>query len=145
MAQFEDRKAINGTYGQVILDGEFVRESTALKAEWQITYADVPMCGDLMKHQKPTQVAGVGTLRMTKNNSRTAILLADLIKQGETPSFTVQSVLADPDADGAERIALKNVQFSTLTLADWSANTIGEVECPFTFTDYELIDSINPR
>ena len=30
----------------------------------------------------------------------------------------------------------------TLPLADWEAKSVGKVECPFTFTDYEFLDEI---
>ena len=47
-----------------------------------------------------------------------------------------------PDAYGTERVVLKNVSFDDLTLADWEADTLGSTECPFTFTDYEYLDTV---
>ncbi|MBU5231251.1 phage tail tube protein, partial [Intestinimonas butyriciproducens] len=41
------------------------------------------------------------------------------------------------------RVVLSNVSFDDLTLADWEAKSVGKVECPFTFTDYEFLDEIN--
>jgi len=80
---------------------------------------------------------------MTKINSRMAILISDMIKAGKTPVFTIMSKLADPDSWGAERVVLKGVQFSTLTLADWEAQKLGVVSQPFTFTDWDLLDVID--
>lgn len=142
MPGYDERRAINGTYGEVILEGETVREATGLKAEVQLDFLDVPMCGDMMKHQKVSGVNGNGSITMTKVNSRMGILLSKMIKAGKTPSFTIISKLADPDAFGAERIVLKNCQFSTLSLADWSNNQIGTVTQPFTFTDWDYLDMI---
>ncbi|KAF5054645.1 Phage-like element PBSX protein XkdM [anaerobic digester metagenome] len=142
MPRYDERRAINGTYGEVILEGETVREATGLKAEIQLDFLDVPMCGDLMKHQKVSGINGNGSITMTKVNSRMGNLLSNMIKAGKTPSFTIISKLADPDAFGAERIVLKNCQFSTLTLADWSDNQIGTVTQPFTFTDWDYLDMI---
>ena len=59
-----------------------------------------------------------------------------------TPEPTLIGKLADPDSYGAERIAVYNVSFDDLTLADWKANTAGEITLPFTFTRYELLDVI---
>lgn len=39
-------------------------------------------------------------------------------------------------------MVLSNVSFDDLTLADWEAKSVGKVECPFTFTDYEFLDEI---
>ena len=50
--------------------------------------------------------------------------------------------LSDPDSWGAERVALYNVSFDDMTLADWKAATVGSVTAPFTFSRYELLDLI---
>ena len=41
------------------------------------------------------------------------------IKRGVDRRFTVISKLRDPDSYGAERVALYDVSFDDLTLADW--------------------------
>lgn len=142
---YDEKRAINGTYGEVWLEGEIVREATALKAEISLDFLDVPMCGTLSKHKKVSGLNGNGSITMTKVNSRMAIKLSDMLKAGKTPTFTIISKLDDPDAYGAERVVLKNCQFSTLTLADWSANQIGSITQNFTFTDWDYLDLIEPR
>lgn len=143
--QFDERNAINGTFGQVWLDGDFVREATGLKAEVQLQFTDVPMCGSLAKHQKVSGMDCNGSITMTKINSRMAVKISDMIKAGKTPKFTIISKLDDPDAKGAERVVLKNCQFSSLTLADWTQTQLGSITQPFTFTDWEYIDLIQPE
>ena len=145
MAGFDERRAINGTFGEVWLEGELVREATGLKADVQLDFIDVPMCGSLGKHQKVSGLTGNGSITMTKVNSRMAIKLSDMIKAGRTPVFTIISKLADPDAYGAERVVLKNCQFSSLILADWADKQIGSITQPFTFTDWEHLDLIQPQ
>lgn len=143
-ALYDERLAINGTFGYVYLEGELVREATALKANVELQFLPVPMCGDLAEHQKVSGMKGNGSVTMTKVNSRMAQLLSDYIKAGKTPKFTIISKLEDPDAFGAERVVLKGVQFTSLTLADWTTNKIGEITQPFTFTDWEFMDMIEP-
>jgi hypothetical protein len=145
MAMYDERRAINGTYGEVWLEGELVREATGLKADISLEFIDVPMCGDLAKHQKVSGMNGNGSITMTKVNSRMAIKLSDMLKAGKTPVFTVISKLADPDAYGAERVVLKNCQFSTLTLADWASGQVGSITQNFTFTDWDYLDIIEPQ
>ena len=144
-AGFDPKRAINGNFGELLLNGELVRETTALQAKVQIDFKPVPMCGVRGKKQKSAGWSGNGSITMTKVNSRMATLIADEIKAGRTPEFVAISKLADPDAWGAERVVLKGVTFTELTLADWSAETIGTVTQPFTFYDYEFIDWIEPE
>ena len=144
-AMYDAKRAINGTYGEVWLEGELVREATGLKADMALEFIDVPMCGDLAKHQKVGGMSGNGSITMTKVNSRMAIKLSDMLKKGKTPTFTIISKLADPDAYGAERVVLKNCQFSTLTLADWTSGQVGSITQNFTFTDWDYLDIIEPQ
>ena len=67
-AGFDPRRAINGNYGEVMLDGELVREATALQAKAQINFKDVPMCGTSGKKQKSAGWSGTGSITMTKTN-----------------------------------------------------------------------------
>lgn len=144
-AMYDSKRAINGTYGEVWLEGELVREAIGLKADIALEFIDVPMCGDLAKHQKVSGMSGNGSITMTKVNSRMAIKLSDMLKKGKTPTFTIISKLADPDAYGAERVVLKNCQFSTLTLADWTSGQVGSITQNFTFTDWDYLDIIEPQ
>lgn len=145
MAGYDEKRAINGTFGSVWLEGDLVREATGLKADIALEFMDVPMCGSLAKHQKISGISGNGSITMTKVNSRMAIKLSDMLKAGRTPVFTIISKLADPDAYGAERVVLKNCQFSTLTLADWADKQIGSITQNFTFTEWDYLDMIEPQ
>lgn len=40
-----------------------------------------------------------------------------------------------------QRIAVKGVSFDDLTLADWQAAQLGQIEAPFTAEDYTVMDS----
>ena len=64
------------------------------------------------------------------------------LQNGVDRRYVIISKLADPDSFGAERIALHNVSMDDLTLADWKANSTGEITMPFTFTRYQLMDTI---
>ncbi len=143
--QFDETTVINGTYGQVFLEGELVREATGLKADVQLQFTDVPMCGTLAKHQKVMGLDCNGSITMAKINSRMAIKISNMLREGRTPKFTIISKLADPDAAGAERVVLKNCQFSSLTLVDWSERQLGSITQPFTFTDWDYVDLIEPE
>ncbi|MBP3930982.1 MAG: phage tail tube protein, partial [Peptostreptococcaceae bacterium] len=86
--------------------------------------------------------SGKGSLQLHKVNSRMVKALLSEIKEGKDPRFTLIGKLADPNSNGAERIAIKNVSFDDLTLFDFEVGAVGQTECPFTFTDIECIDLI---
>lgn len=137
------KRVISGTFTEVWLDGEQVGEAYGIQAKVNFNKEDIPMCGTMVADKKVTSYSCTGSLRMYKTNSRMAIKVGDAIRKGVDVRFTIISKVADPDAYGAERVALYNVSFDDLTLADYEARAISRVEAPFTFTDYELLDRIN--
>ncbi len=138
------KRVMNGTHGTVWLDGEQLAECYGFQAKYSFNKESVPMCGQMAEDSKITSVKGTGSLRLYKVYSRAAALIGDAVKNGEDPRFTVVSQLSDPDAYGAERVAIRNVSFDDLTLADWEAKNVGKVEMPFTFTDHEFLDIVEP-
>jgi hypothetical protein len=129
----------------VWLDGELVGECYGPQAKSAFNREDVAQCGRMAVDSKIKSIKNTGSLRMHKVFSRMAVAIGGNIKNGRDVRFTVISKLADPDSYGAERIALKNVSFDDLTLADWEADNLGKVEAPFTFTDFEYLDLIEVR
>ena len=51
------------------------------------------------------------------------------------------SNLEDPDNPNNQRISVTGVSFDDLTLADWEAARLGQIEAPFTFEDFDILDS----
>ena len=136
------KRVISGTWGEVWLDGDKVSECYGLQAKVSFNKEDVALCGQMASDKKVTSIECTGSLRMHKVTSRMALAIGENIRNGKDVRFTIVSTLKDPDAYGAERVVLSNVSFDDLTLADWEAKSVGKVECPFTFTDYEFLDEI---
>ena len=136
------KRVISGTWGEVWLDGDKVSECYGLKAKVSFNKEDIALCGQMASDKKVTSIECTGSLRMHKVTSRMALAIGENIRKGKDVRFTIVSKLKDPDAYGAERVVLSNVSFDDLTLADWEAKSVGKVECPFTFTDYEFLDEI---
>ena len=136
------KRVISGTWGEVRLDGDKVSECYGLQAKVSFNKEDIALCGQMASDKKVTSIECTGSLRMHKVTSRMALAIGENIRNGKDVRFTIVSKLKDPDAYGAERVVLSNVSFDDLTLADWEAKSVGKVECPFTFTDYEFLDEI---
>ena len=136
------KRVISGTWGEVWLDGDKVSECYGLQAKVSFNKEDIALCGQMASDKKVTSIDCTGSLRLYKVTSRMAQAIGENIRNGKDVRFTIVSKLKDPDAYGAERVVLSNVSFDDLTLADWEAKSVGKVECPFTFTDYEFLDEI---
>lgn len=139
------KRVVSGTFGQVWFDNELVTEVYKFQAKINYNKEDVPLCGNMGVDKKVTSFNGTGTVGMYKITSRMAKMIGEYIRNGRDIRFTIISTINDPDSFGAERIAIKNVSFDDLTLADWEAKTIGKIEAPFTYTDYEYLDIIDPN
>ena len=136
------KRVVSGTWGEVWLDGDKVSECYGLQAKASFNKEDIALCGQMASDKKVTSIDCTGSLRLHKVTSRMAQAIGENIRNGRDVRLTIVSKLKDPDAYGAERVVLRNVSFDDLTLADWEAKSVGKVECPFTFTDYEFLDVI---
>ena len=142
MNQIRGNEVINGTFGEVWVDGSYMAEVTGLEASISIDYEDINVPRKLSTAKKMLGYAGEGTLTFHKVSSRFIKLLSDDLKAGKQTAVTIISKLDDPDAQGAERVALKNVTFEGLNLANWEAKAAGEDEISFAFEEWEMLDLI---
>lgn len=139
---YNEAKTMYGNFGTVFLDDSFVAEATAIQAKIKMNKLDVPMCGTTSKKYRTVGWEGSGTLTLNKISSRMITLLADDFKNGTEQAYTLLSKLKDPANGGTETIKLKGVKFDELTLTDWAANKLGTESIPFTFDDFDVVDSI---
>lgn len=135
------RRVISGTFGEVWLDGEKIAECRACQAKVTKNKEKVYLCGMLFADHKVMALEGTGSLTLYKADSGMIQKQTD-IQDGIDRRFTIVTALKDPDSYGAERIAIYNVSFDDLTLADWQRASMGEITAPFTFTRFELLDVI---
>ena len=139
---YNPEKTINGTFGSMWIDDYFMAEVTALEAKVSLEKTEVNQVGSLAKGYKVTGIDCKGTIKLNKVTSYFINLLSENIQAGKTTSCTIISKLDDPDSDGAERIKLTGCTFDELTLANWEAKKLGEESVPFSFTGWELLDTI---
>ena len=131
----------SGTWGQLWLDGDQVAEEYGCQIKVNKTKEDVARCRTLINGKKMTAVAITGTVRIYNATSRLIQLEGEALKQGIDLRHTIISNLDDPDNPSNQRIAVKGVSFDDLTLADWQAAQLGQIEAPFTAEDFDILDS----
>ncbi|MBM7577668.1 phage tail tube protein [Jeotgalibacillus terrae] len=143
MNKIPSKRVINGTYGAVWVNGEKWLDVETFEGKVVINYEDVNMPGDGATHKKMTGWAGEGTMTVKKVYSRGSALLADFVKRGQIPDINIVGKIADPDAFGAERVAINEVTFNEFMLMKFEQKTLGTEEMPFNFADYDPIDLIS--
>ena len=135
------KRIINGTNGTLWINDEEIAEAKSFQVKVEFQKEEVKTVGSMVTDTKFMGYTVKGSLALHKVNSRMIKHLSDSIKAGKEPRFTLIGKLADPDADGVERIAVKNVSFDDLTLMDWTVGEISSSEHPFTATDWDVLDS----
>lgn len=145
MKSYIPSQVLNGTYGEVWLNDEYMAEATSLEAKISLKKTEVNMVGRLNPGQKVTGSENKGTLKMNHVTSNLKKTIAESLKKGKTPSFTLISALSDPDAIGGqtERVKLTGVTFDEVDLINFENGKLGEQSYAFTFDDHEFIDSID--
>ena len=90
---FKPEDVINGTWGEVWVDTDYMAQVTALQAKFKLTKTDVQQTRTLSKGQKITGVEGTGTMKLNHTSSYfVSKTLAD-IKQGKSTPVTITSNL----------------------------------------------------
>lgn len=145
MESYKASNVLNGTYGECWIDDAYMAQTTGLEAKTSVKKTDVPMVGRLAPGKKVTGIENKGTVKMNHVTSEMKLKIADYLKAGKTPTFTIISKLADPDAIGAqaERIKFTGVTFDEVSLVDFENGKLGEESYPFEYEDFEFLDVIN--
>lgn len=141
---YAPEKTINGTFGELWIDDYYLAEVTGLEAKANIEKTEVNQTGTLAKGYKVTGLDCKGTIKLNKVSSYFQTKLSAKIRKGQTPSCTIISKLSDPDSAGAERVKLTGCTFDELTIANWEAKKLSEESVPFSFTDWQFLDTIKP-
>lgn len=143
MKEFVSNRVINGTFGEMWFDDDYLGEVESCKVEVGITYSDVAMARKLIAGKKMTKMEGKGSFKSHHVRSNIAKKMSDQLKQGKTPSVKIISKLEDPDALGAERVVLYMCKLDKAILMDWENGKLTEESYSFTFEDWDFLDSIN--
>ena len=143
MPNMSGKRVMSGTFGEVWVDGELFAEISAFQAKYTYSKEDMYFSGQMAVDTKITNVKGTGSMTLKKVYSRFAGH-ADNILKGVDTRMTLIGKLDDPDAFGAERVALYNVSLDEETIMDWKVGSTTETTVPFTFTEREWLEAGSP-
>lgn len=136
-------KTINGSYGYVYHDGQWLTNVKQAEATVEINKEEILRSGTRWVGHKVTSLTGTGSITSYKVTSQFIKVVGAIAKDNAKPYATeLIFKLADPESNGAERIRLKGVQFDQISLGNFEVGAIVEEELPFTFSGFELLDVI---
>lgn len=138
----EDRQIINGTFGEIWVNNEYIATLKNFEAKVNITYGEVTRPRDLWDGKKMLKLDGQGSFTLQKYSSLAIRLMHEKLKKGEVPQVKIMGKLDDPSALGAERIVFKNVTFNSFTLLAFEHAKENEEALDFNYRHYELYDFI---
>lgn len=136
-------RVMSGTWGQVWVASELWAEVSAFQAKFTYTKEDQQMAGQMAVDTKIVNAKGTSSITIKKVFSRTANHSNQVLK-GIDERLTIIGKLADPDAYGAERVAFYNVSLDEEAIMDWKAGGTTEITIPFTFTEREWLQEVQP-
>lgn len=140
--EFESNRVINGTWGEMWFDDDYVGEIESCKGDVEITYEDVTRVRHLTTGKKMTKLEGKGAFKLHHVRTNISKKISDAVKTGMTPTFKIISKLQDPEALGAERVAYYGCKLDKAILMDFEAKKLCEESYSFTFEDWEFLDHI---
>ena len=143
MKQFTSNRVINGTWGELWVDDEYIGEVMSCKGEDSISYSDISMVRSLTAGKKMNKLEGKGSIKLHHIRTNISKSISDKVKKGQTPDFKIIAKLADPDAYGAERVVFYHCKFDKAILMDWEVQKNTEESYSFTFEDWDFLDYIN--
>ena len=138
----DQNKILRGNFGALWINNEEVAEVKTFEAKVTLEYAELDIMGKMGKYQRNTGFTGEGTMVLHKINSRIIKLVGEELQDGKLPEIKIVAKLADPTADGEERVVFTNVTVDELMLMKFENKELREEEVPFKFAEYEIIDSI---
>lgn len=143
MAGFDPQNSIDGHYGAIFHEGNWLANFNKAEANVEIQKEELKLSGDRWAQHKVVGLKGTGSISGFKISSE--LIQFNLpVTNSRNKSIRTELVykLDDPEATGMERIRLQNVMFDAIPLAGWEAGKAITEEWKFTFSGVELLDPI---
>ena len=134
------KRVMSGTFGELWWNGDLVAECYKFTAKYTNSKEAINLPRQMVEDSKVMGSKGTGSMGLYKVYSRFREM-ADAIRDGKDERVTVVSKLDDPDAYGAERVALYGVSLDEVPIVNWERKTVQKDEVPFTFTSHKYLES----
>lgn len=141
---FEGKDVINGTWGELWVDDDYIGEIESFKFELNLTYSDVARCNSLVPDKKITKAEPKGSFKGHKVRDALESKVLASVKSGKTPVLSIVGKVSDPDVDGQTRVACKKCYLDKATLLDIENGKTSEFSYNFDCGEFpEYLDEID--
>lgn len=144
MAMDSAARVMNGTFGSLWEDGVEIAEVSAFQVKVAKNFDTLNICGQMAEDRKLIGVKITGSMTLHKVYSRGADDIKAAVA-GHDLRKSLVGKLADPDAYGAERVAVYGVSYDEQTVMDWEAGKAGSATIAFQATGIEYLDKVDPN
>ncbi|KQL18858.1 phage tail tube protein [Cytobacillus solani] len=135
-------KALNGVFGKMYHDGEWLTNITAAEANVDIGKEEIRIAGTRWVGHKTVSLTGSGSMTGYKVTNDLSMRIAQVTddNQGVFVTELVMKLVDPENHDGKTWVRLKGVQFDSIPLLKYEVGSIVEDEMPFTFTGFEYLN-----
>jgi hypothetical protein len=138
-------KVLNGSFGEVHMDGVWMTNITSIEANVEIGMEEVQRSGTRWIGQKLTTLSGSGSI----GGYRVSSVLVELVGRimNDANAGYVCEIIAsikDPEAHNGEtyRVRIKGVQFTSIPAMQFEVGALVEEEWEYVFSGFEILDRI---
>lgn len=136
-----DTKTLNGAYGKLYHDGEWMSNVTGVDLNIDVNYEEINRSGTRVLGHKATTISMEGTIQSYKVTKQFVDSISQILDDSQGAFLTELLVEIDdpenPDMGGFIRI--KGVQFTNIPLLSYEHGQIVEEELQFVFTGFERL------
>lgn len=135
-------KILRGTFGRLWAQGKRLANVKSFEAKATLKYETVDINGELCEQQRYLGYSLAGTIVVHKTDTYLVNLILTGMVTGSMPPIKLVGRLADPDANGSERVEIYDVTFDEATLMQFENATVSEESVPFKAGGFRYLDKI---
>ena len=135
-------KILRGTFGRLWAQGKRLANVKSFEAKATLKYEAVEINGELCEPQRYLGYSLAGTIVVHKTDTYLVNLILNGMVTGSMPPIKLVGRLADPDANGSERVEIYDVTFDEATLMQFENATVSEESVPFKAGGFRYLDKI---
>lgn len=134
-------KTLNGAFGKLYHEGEWLTNVTGVELNIDINYEEVARAGTRVMGHKATTITMDGTIQSHKVTRRFVDAISQILDDSRG-AFVTELITEINDPENPEMsgfVRIKGVQFNTIPLLNYEHGSLVEEELQFVFTGYERL------
>lgn len=142
MPEFNPNHIMHGNGGAAWWNGKKLTTLQSVEAKVTGDFEDINVCGDPATYSIYNGYSGEGTLVWLKVDSDVLKLVAEAYLSGVMPEITVITAHTQKGTNKVERIAYSNIVVTAIMLAKFEKKTKTEMELPFKFGNFQVLETL---